>query len=312
MIISKTLFKLLIVITLVTSFILLSSHLVEKAGKKVVNAKMATTYTYKIHADILMLRRHEKDFLMRHDITQPDKFENTYNVMKKDIAQLQSFLDDLQLLQNQGEALEQILVQYANQFHEILAIQLGLGLTYDDGLCGKLREQAHHIEANIALFPSPELMNALLMIRRFEKDFMLRTTTTDLAQWKNKVHEFKNLILKHVSSKERQERLLSITNSYENYLQQFAAAMAKKGFTNRDGLWFELTSSAHLLEQSLKSMTDDLLQISNHAELTTHRNTLYLMFAFVPGILVICLLPFLTSVFSKRINQNNPYLALPN
>ncbi|WP_341512224.1 methyl-accepting chemotaxis protein [Bradyrhizobium sp. ISRA442] len=63
---------------------------------------------------------------------------------------------------------------YATRFNNVVSAQRLLGLTENDGLQGKLREAVHQAETRLARFNEPHLTVLMLMMRRYEKDFMLR------------------------------------------------------------------------------------------------------------------------------------------
>ncbi|KIZ45586.1 chemotaxis protein [Rhodopseudomonas palustris] len=63
---------------------------------------------------------------------------------------------------------------YVTRFHNLVSAQKVLGLTEADGLQGKLRNAVHQLEARLVELDQPRLSNLMLMMRRHEKDFMLR------------------------------------------------------------------------------------------------------------------------------------------
>jgi methyl-accepting chemotaxis protein len=63
---------------------------------------------------------------------------------------------------------------YLTRFQNLVSAQKVLGLTEADALQGKLRSAVHKVESRLAELDQPALSNLMLMMRRHEKDFMLR------------------------------------------------------------------------------------------------------------------------------------------
>ncbi len=74
----------------------------------------------------------------------------------------------------QGSALRAGLNVYQTRFNNIASIQKSLGLNEALGLQGRLRAAVHDVETRLAQFDQVRLANLMLMMRRHEKDFMLR------------------------------------------------------------------------------------------------------------------------------------------
>ncbi len=73
-----------------------------------------------------------------------------------------------------AEAIRPGLNLYATRFQNVAAAQRTLGLSEKVGVNGALREAVHAVEKRLAEFDQPRLSNLMLMMRRHEKDFMLR------------------------------------------------------------------------------------------------------------------------------------------
>lgn len=74
----------------------------------------------------------------------------------------------------QDSALRSGLNLYQTRFNNIASIQRTLGLDENQGLQGKLRTAVHQLESKLGEFNQVGLSNLMLMMRRHEKDFMLR------------------------------------------------------------------------------------------------------------------------------------------
>lgn len=90
----------------------------------------------KIH--MLMLRRHEKDFLLRKDVKYKEKFDAEY-------LQFSNYLANQNLNKNKKMELKQDLTQYVNAFHKVIKKHKEIGLTEYEGLLGKMHQTEERI-----------------------------------------------------------------------------------------------------------------------------------------------------------------------
>jgi methyl-accepting chemotaxis protein len=67
-----------------------------------------------------------------------------------------------------------VITSYTTRFSNVVSAQKVVGFNENDGLQGKLRTAVHSIESKLKTFDQPRLSVLMLMMRRHEKDFMLR------------------------------------------------------------------------------------------------------------------------------------------
>jgi methyl-accepting chemotaxis protein len=95
-----------------------------------------------------------------------------------------------------GEALRSGINMYATRFHNVISAQRLIGLNENQGLQGKLRDAVHSVEKRLAEFDQPRLAVLMLMMRRHEKDFMLRGEEKYGDELKKRVKEFEPALAK--------------------------------------------------------------------------------------------------------------------
>ncbi|NQY62521.1 MAG: hypothetical protein HRT38_02165 [Alteromonadaceae bacterium] len=100
----------------------------------------------KVESEILLLRRHEKDFLARRDIKYLDKFNKVVNSVHQNINKLQSNYDDIGIEVVELTSLVSILNKYKQEFQRVVEAQKNIGFNPKDGLYGQLRNAAHNVE----------------------------------------------------------------------------------------------------------------------------------------------------------------------
>jgi len=158
-----------------TLFSMLLIALLGIKGMQKVNEKKAIEVELGHVANgMLELRRNEKDFLMRLDLKYRDRFLSNYQASEQRIDAL---LASLQQADIDSTALTEVnsnLVNYRDRFEQLVAILQKIGLDHKSGLYGSLRAAVHAVEKPLAEMGEDKLSKDMLMLRRREKDFMLR------------------------------------------------------------------------------------------------------------------------------------------
>jgi methyl-accepting chemotaxis protein len=95
----------------------------------------ACTGKWEVH--ILTMRKHEKDFIIRKDLQYVDAFNKEFEAFANELTK-----------KGKTETLD-ILTDYKNKFNRLVAIDKEIGLSENDGLIGKMREQILLVEPKI-------------------------------------------------------------------------------------------------------------------------------------------------------------------
>jgi methyl-accepting chemotaxis protein len=120
------------------------------------------------------------EFLRKHDEKLVARHADIVKVALQNLSEIEGFADQLEdgdPLKKSG-TLRSGLNLYQTRFQNIVAIQRTLGLNENEGLQGKLRAAVHNVEDKLGQFDEPRLTVLMLMMRRHEKDFMLRGDVT--------------------------------------------------------------------------------------------------------------------------------------
>lgn len=146
-----------------------------------------------IEVGALQMRRREKDFLLRSDASYLDRYEADASQVAARLAQLEA-LDTPTETRQALERLTANLPLHRTAFATVVAERTELGLTHEDGLQGALRASVRTAEQRLADFNDAELTVLMLMMRRHEKDFMLRGTARYIASFDSRQAEFAELL----------------------------------------------------------------------------------------------------------------------
>lgn len=174
---------------------------------------------------LLQARRTEKDFILRLDAKYIEKHATIMEKAHHDLHLITETGTALDMLDEISgvEAANQVLLNYEAAFARLVALKSTLGLSPDQGLEGELRKNVHSAESMINELGSAELLAKVLMMRRHEKDFMLRKDPKYIDRLSERVLEFKAFPDEMFGTAENAIKARDLVDAYEDAFQQFAA-----------------------------------------------------------------------------------------
>jgi len=146
----------------------------------------------KIQIELLEGRRAEKDFLLRND---PKKVDVQIEFIKAATAGIDTLRGKIATigkpeLARQADAISASLKQYQALFALVVEEKIRLGLDENSGLESRLRTSVHDIESRVNEMHESALLVTMLMMRRHEKDLMLRRDRKYGEEMKKRAVEF--------------------------------------------------------------------------------------------------------------------------
>jgi methyl-accepting chemotaxis protein len=156
------------------------------------NARGIFDLNRKIEIDLLESRRAEKDFLLRADLKSADRQIAIGKTVVTDIEALRGKIlaAGKPDLAHKVEAGSASLKQYQTHFLTVVQQRQQLGLDENSGLEGRLRTSVHERESRVEKLHESGLLETMLMMRRHEKDFMLRHALKYGDEMKKRASEF--------------------------------------------------------------------------------------------------------------------------
>lgn len=143
----------------------------------------------KIQYGFLNQRRSEKDFLIRRDMKYAERHQAGAVQIREDLETLASKNADPEFKDNvTGVATG--FDTYVKMFEKVVSLTKTIGLSETDGLMGALRKSVHGAESKLEEFNNEQLAIIMLMMRRHEKDFLLRGHVKYIGQIKKRRSEF--------------------------------------------------------------------------------------------------------------------------
>jgi methyl-accepting chemotaxis protein len=160
------------------------------------NARTISDLNKKLSMEMLEARRAEKDFQLRRDEAYSKSHAELSTTIDRDFQQLETFVRSSGI----NDISEEIGVahngfkNYLREFGTLAQAEVKLGLNETLGLSGSLRTAVHDIEAKLKESDNPRLTSWMLMMRRHEKDFMLRRDQKYVGELKKSAAEFSKLL----------------------------------------------------------------------------------------------------------------------
>jgi|GEM_PF-2364268 len=182
----------------------------------------------------LAMRSAEKDYLHY----KLEDYANAYQRLLDDLTR------QLDALEAQLATADHISVEitpvrtginaYADAFAAVVALQQHIGLTPEDGLYGTLRASAHDVEAVVG--EDPALLASLLMLRRHEKDFMLRRNPRYATRFSTALSDFRGALFLSEIDNQIKAQLQTALRQYSDSFSKLVQAEIDIGLDDTSGL----------------------------------------------------------------------------
>ena len=253
-----------------------------------------------IESGMLMQRRSEKDFMMRLDLKYQQGFNQDFSHLLEITDQLDDLLQQRGLNSDQVKKLRGILVEYQKVFNHMVEEQKTVGLDPESGLYGKLRSAVHNVEQSINALNQAEMLAQMLLLRRHEKDFMLRLDLKYLGRFDEDFNEFTNLINTSNIPSNNKTTILSGIETYKNNFHLLVEGQQTIGLSSAEGILKEMRGTVHQTEELLDDLSATLkVAIADNA---SRSSIVSLFIAIVMMLLVIAVVVIAALSISNPVN----------
>ncbi|EGQ9974783.1 methyl-accepting chemotaxis protein [Vibrio vulnificus] len=251
------------------------------SAKHLSSLEHASTENLSSSLDLLMLRRHEKDYLARRNEKYLTSFDNTYSQLQQRIEHLSDVLASESIaIDSQRQQIVSTLSQYQTQFH-----QLANHLASIDALQSELFAARSLLKTNVLSANDGELTAQFL--RLLDYDFTFVTEPTQ---------EYGSALLEGLSQFSKFDtRLSPAFTHYSDTLSRYVSAIETLGLTANEGLRGVLRSNVHKTEQAIADLQTTIKQ-SVEQSATEIRRRLQWM-----GVAIVVLLSSLLYVIGRSI-----------
>jgi methyl-accepting chemotaxis protein len=286
-----------VALSILFTMMLINSHSLNSLG-------LALAQVEKLEAQVLTLRKHEKDFLARKDIKYVDQFKVTLAELNVNMLEIQDVADEFNLGITELDNFKVAVNDYYIQFEKVIALQLNIGLTPTDGLYGELRAAVHKVEESLKDNNSYQLLSYMLQLHRTEKDFMLRRDTKYIDKFDEGINTFKQQLSAESLSIDSVSNIQNYLAVYETGFKQLVSAELNIGLDAKSGALGELRTTSHAVESLLSSIILNLEVVQEEQKDATIFN------AILVFVVAMTFTLFIVYTTSRSILQ--PILAVRN
>ena len=245
----------------------------------------------KLQSDMLMLRRNEKDFILRKDLKYKQKFEKNINILINDIKYLKNHLRSQNIENNKLTLFSQLVLEYKNDFYNFVKNQEEIGLHPKDALYGSLRASVHKIQDYAKKSNNYELLAKVYDLRKQEKDFMLRLNLKYVGKYTKKIDA---LSLEFTNNNE----LIANLSSYKEDFLSLVDAQKRIGLSSKLGLQGTMRKTIHKAETLLSKLAIEIKKT------TSQKIEEMIQFSLIISFLLILILIIFILLINRSITSS--------
>lgn len=238
-----------------------------------------------ISTDVLMFRRHEKDFVMRTELRYQQRLNDHYQQMQQRATELDGLLQQHGIDRKPLQTFIELTASYRQTFNQLVSAQQRLGLTPDAGITGELRQTVQQLEDRFEQLNRDDLMVLVLQLRRAEKDFLLRKDMAYSERFAGTFAQLSQQLATDAANK-------SLADNYNQRFNALVQASQQIGLTESEGVTGEMRRAIQSTETSLKQLSEQTGEAIIAAVSATERLAIGV---FIVVLAVVLLLVALTS-----------------
>jgi len=307
--------KFLLIFFVIASLLMMLAKVFESHLMQMTILKDAISHSYKLDADVLLLRKNEKNFLTRLSWDELKKFETNATVLLSDAEHLRSLLADQPQLSESLLKIHERLTSYKKNFEAVCDRYATIGLDYDHGLRGKVKNgflkidsfvwnlENHDPSVRVKLH---DYQYALMKLSLTEKNFFLRPSLKYLERYKAYLQNFLDDLDEDDFLPDGDKQIFyDLIADYSNNFKNLAEMMIDLDHSPNSPL-ITLSQSAHEIENLVHHVSAKIVDEIITSERGARTYSMLIMLCFSFGIFSIALIPFLLLMFG----QSQPMILL--
>ncbi|USD31216.1 MULTISPECIES: methyl-accepting chemotaxis protein [Vibrio] len=206
--------------------------------------------------DLLMLRRHEKDFLARKDMKYPQRFDKTFEELSERLTALTAVLKSHNLdMEERTSTIISTLNQYQVQFHQLVdQVNTIEGVESSSNLISELEQARKALKVAAADKDSFALEVELLELMEADYRYLANTDKETSAALLAAIDKFS-------TSKHVPVDLQPVFNQYQRNAEKLVEACEVLGLTSSDGVRGALRSNVHNTEKAINGLQTEISQV---------------------------------------------------
>lgn len=210
------------------------------------------------HIQLQLMARKAQNFSLNNQEESAQEFQQQADELKQIFKLLESQFRQQELPLSPLTRVIQDTSSYTEAFSQLRTQKLNLGLTPVTGMYGQLRKAVHQAEQRIKDAGQTQLTAAMLMLRRHEKDFMLRHQMKYLQKFDNSFQVFEQQ-LDNASALNAQQKdgIRQPMLQYQQTFKRFVQVSRSVGLDESQGALGELNARSQQLIQELDALHND-------------------------------------------------------
>lgn len=179
-------------------------------------------YVSQIQAHAQNMRRSQKDFMLAKDPAFAEEYRGEFDKALTNIDNVNAKPQSAPVKDNLA-TLKSVLEQHKADFELLVTRTTEMGLDETVGLQGELRAAVHNVEEKLNAANLDALTVKMLMMRRHEKDFMLRGDEKYVGRIDDRRAEFADLLPDSGLPAANQSEISELLDTYQVAFKKFAA-----------------------------------------------------------------------------------------
>ncbi|HKJ76721.1 MAG TPA: methyl-accepting chemotaxis protein, partial [Gammaproteobacteria bacterium] len=186
------------------------------------------------------------------------RFEKNFETVSADLQALEAAMRANGLAAERAEAVAGVLGNYRQDFRGLVELQRSIGLSHEQGLRGSLRGAVHEAEDRINALGDAELLADMLMLRRNEKDFLMRRLPKYPEKFQRNFAVLEQGLASRPYPPAQKEHIKEAMDRYHGQFLELVAAAKEMGLSHKQGLRGRMRDTVHKTEDLLADMAKDL------------------------------------------------------
>lgn len=213
---------------------------------RLVQAQTDSATLLQLNNQLLQLRRHEKDFMLRLNPTYAERFKDRTAKLESELTKLESIFDSYSLPAEQLTAIRSSFSRYTQEFTRLVELQTAIGMDESSGQQGEFRRNIHTLEQALEDKGLDSLSLLMLQLRRHEKDFLQRLDLAYADKGQQTYGELRDSLLSSSLADK-----VTVLDSYQSGFTEIVASYQDIGLSPELGVQGEFREAAHRLESQL-------------------------------------------------------------
>jgi methyl-accepting chemotaxis protein len=196
----------------------------------------------KVQAHSQQLRRIQKDFMLMKDPVYAEEYQAEFEEAHEHLNELAT-IPQAAVMSESIETLRKAVDQHKEEFDELYADVSDMGLDETQGLQGALRAAVHDVEEKLKTANLDALTIKMLMMRRHEKDFMLRGNEKYVGRIDKRREEFASLLETSGLKAGEQAEISKLLSNYQAVFSEYAekATHIKEDLVHIDAIYEKIS-----------------------------------------------------------------------